>query len=124
MLAMGWLGAGTRRGTGRRSGGDRKRTAGCPTDWRTEGVRGEIAGVKSLKRAFRFFPEFTVCIEKGAEAPYRLALSSIVIIKNTVLSWRVAATLLAEGSQKVIGLFHINLYAMLCSSGDKIFRCN
>lgn len=25
----------------------------------SEGVRGEIAGVKSLKRAFRFFPEFT-----------------------------------------------------------------
>jgi len=23
------------------------------------GERGEIAGVKSLKRAFRFFPEFT-----------------------------------------------------------------
>ncbi len=25
----------------------------------SEGGRGEIAGVKSLKRAFRFFPKFT-----------------------------------------------------------------
>jgi len=31
VLAMGWLGAGIRRGAGRRSGGEKKRTAGRPT---------------------------------------------------------------------------------------------
>ena len=33
VLAMGWLGAGTKRGAGRRSGGDRKRTAGLSGGW-------------------------------------------------------------------------------------------
>ncbi len=59
VLAMGWLGVWRRRGAGRRSGGDRKRTAGLSGGWFLWGGRGEIAGVKSLKRAFRFFPKFT-----------------------------------------------------------------
>jgi len=33
VLAMGWLGVGTRRGAGRRSGGDRKKTTGRPAGW-------------------------------------------------------------------------------------------
>lgn len=44
VLAMGWLGASTKRGTDRRSGGDRKRTAGLSGGWFLWGVRGELAG--------------------------------------------------------------------------------
>lgn len=44
VLAIGWLGAGTRRGTGRRSGGDRKRTAGRSAGWRAEGGTGGTGG--------------------------------------------------------------------------------
>lgn len=44
VLAMGWLGVGIRRGTGRRSGGYRKRTAGLSNGWFLGGIRGEIAG--------------------------------------------------------------------------------
>lgn len=59
VLAMGWLGASTKRGTGRGSGGERKRTAGLSNGWFLGGTRGELAGALSLKRPFRFFPEFT-----------------------------------------------------------------
>lgn len=44
VLAIGWLGAGTRRGTGRRSDGERKRTGGLSNGWFLWGGRGEIAG--------------------------------------------------------------------------------